>query len=78
MHGGVLVPLSVCEHFVDVGVRLDGSLQRVLVGVPQGELQSLVGVGLRDEGRSGWRTRGVGEEGDAVWVIGKGMPGACR
>lgn len=72
MHGGVLEALTVREYLVDIGVSVDGPLQRLRVGVPQGELQSLVGVALSDEERSGWRAYGVDEVGSSVWMTWKG------
>ena len=44
----VLYAITVLEYLVDVGVRVDGLLQRLLVGMTKGEFQCLVWVGLEE------------------------------
>lgn len=44
----VLDAIFVLEYLVNVGVRVDGLLQRLLVGMAKGELQRLVRVGLEE------------------------------
>ena len=48
MNSTVLEAVTVSEYLVYIGVRVDGLLQRLLVGMAKGELQRLVRVGLEE------------------------------